>query len=47
MFFIVKSNCSDTVKPSVTAFESIINGPFAQFVAASGKIGGDVQAQVK
>jgi len=35
-----------TVKPSVTAFDAIINGSLSQFVAASDKIGGDVHTQV-
>jgi hypothetical protein len=37
---------TDAVKPSVTAYDAIVSGSLSQFIAASNKIGGDVQTQV-
>jgi len=36
-----------TVTPAVAAFDALLAGHFAQFVALSQKIGGDVSIQVK
>lgn len=38
--------CADQVGPSVAAFDAIVSGSLAKFIAASNKIGGDVKTQV-